>query len=183
MVWFYAAAVALWLLMCIGIFAAAWWVSEINCTLTRLLILTNDQHFERRKVATDERGRRAMRHKQFALWLAETASDLKRLCGIAERLEEQHRPEEQRKTLEMDVALPSTDAAGAKETPPTVRALKARGSEAAPAPSTGSQGDRPRDSDAETQCWTGPVSRNTVVGIGASHGPTSSAPAVGLIGK
>ncbi len=164
-IWFLAGALALWLLMLLGILAVAWWLSGIDSTLRRFRALICDQHAERQKGAEQERTKRETRYKQFALWLAQTASDVKKLRASTARLEELAVPEGQRKTIEMKAPPEHTTTADA---PANLAAAKLDNTPEAGAHAVRSGGALPSEDDADAQLRSGPAAGHTLIGIDSS---------------
>jgi hypothetical protein len=159
--------ILLCLVLGVVLIAMAWWVSGINTALARLSVELEVRHLERNAERAAEKRMREARQKQLFLWLAQTASTLKGLHGIAEKLGD-------RKDTGVMTSPPQTSDAPLSAPPPTVRELRA--SDAA-TPRSASTEDHLRESDADTLAWTGPSSSRTLLGVGVtelsepSHGP------------
>jgi hypothetical protein len=140
--------------------AVAWWVSGIQTALARLAVDLEVRHLERSAERAAEKRMRDVRQKHFFQWLAETASTLNKLHGLGEKLGE---PQD---TMVMSSTPALTARPKAVAPPATVR--EPRSSDAV-LPGTEVSGDQPRESDADTLCWTGPGSSRTLLGVGVQQ--------------
>lgn len=132
----------------VGVLAIAWQVSRLGSELARTR--NEDKHV------------RDVQMRHLMTGLAEVASTVKKIHVIASALIYRDGNERALTGLGMRAER------GPEETPPTVRPRRQDDAGPAHADGVDAQRARPSDSDEETQCWTGPSSSKTMLGVGAA---------------